>query len=92
MGWVSLSTQVPLWLDEIGMARWINEKDSNDIERIQKLSIKIILKGCYSDYTEAYLYFDTTTLKQNREKRCICFVRKKLKKQTVFFYPDYPVQ
>ena len=47
-----------------------------------RVPLKIILKGCYTDYTEAYLYFDTTTQKQRREKLCICFARKK---QLFFF-------
>ena len=51
---------------EFGVPVWhpgLTYKDSNDIERIQKLSFKIILEGCYTDYTEASLLFDTTTRK-----------------------------
>ena len=75
---------------EFGVPVWhpgLTNKDSNDIERIQKLAFKIILEGCYTDYIEACLYFDTTTLKQRREKLCLSFARNFFKSKLSFFDP-----
>ena len=65
----------------------LTKKDSIEIERIQKVAFRIILEGLYTDYTAACLYFDTTTLKQRREKLCMSFATKNLKSKQSFFDP-----
>ena len=73
---------------EYGVPVWhpgLTKKDSNEIERIQKVAFRIILEGLYTDYTEACLYFETTTLKQRREKLCIRFATRNMKSHQSFF-------
>ena len=75
---------------EFGVPVWhpgLTKKDSNDIERVQKVAFKIILESCYTDYTAACLYFNTTTLKLRRKKLCINFATKNLKSEESFFDP-----
>ena len=72
---------------EFGVPIWhpgLTKKDSCDIERIQKVAFKIILEDYYTDYTEACLYFNTTTLKLRREKLCIIFAKRNLKSKRSF--------
>ena len=44
---------------EFGVPVWhpgLTKKDSNDIERVQKVAFKIILESCYTDYIAACLF------------------------------------
>ena len=60
-------------------------KDSDTIERIQKIAFKIILKEKFIDYKNACIYFNTTSLKQRRDKLCLNFATKNFKSETSFF-------
>ena len=73
---------------EYGVPVWhpgLTQNDSITIERIQKVAFKIILQENFTDYTGACLYFNTTTLKQRRQKLCLNFVSKNLKSDNSFF-------
>ena len=52
---------------------------ATDIERIQKVSLKIILGGAYTTYTDALSITGLQTLHDRREKRCLDFATKCLK-------------
>ena len=76
---------------EFGVPVWhpgLTKKDSNSIERIQKVAIKIILQEKFIDYSSACDYFNTTSLKQRREKLCLTFAMKNLKSENTFFEQD----
>lgn len=73
---------------EFGVPVWhpgLTLKDSVAIERIQRVAFKIILQENFTDYPSACLYFDTTTLKQRRQKLCMNFASKNLKSENPFF-------
>ena len=72
---------------EFGVPVWhpgLTKKDSNNIERIQRVAFKIILQEKFIDYSSACDYFNTTSLKQRREKLCLTFALKKPKKGKYF--------
>ena len=48
-------------------------ENTHDIERIQKIVIKIILEHIYSDYYEGCLLLGISTLQQRRVKLCLNF-------------------
>ena len=76
---------------EFGVPVWhpgLTKKDSNSIERIQKVAIKIILQEKFIDYSSACDYFNTTSLKLRREKLCLTFAMKNLKSENTFFEQD----
>ena len=50
-------------------------KNSTDIERIQRVAIKIITKGIYS-YSEGLTELNLPTLKERRELLCARFAKK----------------
>ena len=54
----------------------ITIEEENDIERVQKVCLKIILKGRYESYSQALETTDLTTLSQRRKKLCLNFARK----------------
>ena len=73
---------------EFGVPVWhsrLTQKDSCDIERIQRVAFKIILQEEYHDYLTACLYFNTSTLKERREKLCLTFATKNMKSENTFF-------
>ena len=73
---------------EFGVPVWhpgLTQNDSICIERIQKVAFKIILQENFTDYASACLYFNTTTLKERREKHCLKFATKNLKSENSFF-------
>ena len=73
---------------EFGVPVWhpgLTQKDSNNIERIQRIAFKIILQESFIDYSSACIHFNTTTLKQRREKLCLSFASKNLKSEKTFF-------
>ena len=73
---------------EFGVPVWhpgLTIKDSGTIERIQKVAFKIILQEKFIDYKTACIYFNTTTLKERREKLCLTFATKNLKSKASFF-------
>ena len=73
---------------EYGVPVWhpgLTQKDSNLIERIQKVAFKIILGDRYLNYDFSCLFFKTTTLANRREKLCKSFATKNLKSENSFF-------
>ena len=73
---------------EFGVPVWhpgLTQKDSSNIERIQRIAFKIILQESFIDYSSACIHFNTTTLKQRREKLCLSFASKNLKSEKTFF-------
>ena len=57
----------------------ITDEEIDDLERIQKCSMRIILQNRYTTYEEALENFKLETLKIRREKLCLEFGKKCLK-------------
>ena len=70
---------VPVWHSGLTV------KQSSQIESIQKLAFKIILKEKYSTYKSACTFFGTETLKNRRLKICQKFALKNLDSTTSLF-------
>ena len=67
---------------EYGSKVWhssLTEQNKNDIERLQRCSVKIILKNNYQSYEEALKLLNMETLDQRREKLNLTFAKKCLK-------------
>ena len=54
----------------------LTEKNTNDLERIQKSATKIILKEKYRDYKSALAQLEIENLKSRREALCLDFAKK----------------
>ena len=74
-----LEYAVPVWHSSI------TNKQSAQIESIQKIAFKIILKQKYSTYRSACNYFGTETLKLRRLKICRKFALKNLESTNSLF-------
>ena len=74
-----LEFAVPVW------SSGITNVESNKIEQIQKKVFKLILQSQYHDYETACEKFNTQTLKSRREKLCLKFSKKELKKENSIF-------
>ena len=74
-----LELAVPVWHPGL------TAKQSSDIERIQKLSFKIILQESYTSYEKACKTFGTQTLQLRREKLCLKFATKNIKSERPLF-------
>ena len=74
-----LELAVPVWHSGL------TKVQSADIERIQKIAFKLILKKNYLSYDLACKYFSTQTLHQRRIKLCKTFAEKNLKSEHSFF-------
>ena len=57
----------------------ITHDEISDIERVQKVACKVILKGRYSDYTSALELLNLENLRDRREDLCLRFAKKCLK-------------
>ena len=57
----------------------LTESDNNSIERIQKASVKIILKNNYQNYEKALEMLNLDTLNERRRKQCLKFAKDCLK-------------
>ena len=57
----------------------LTEENAQDLERIQKTALKIILQEKYSSYEKALTILDLETLEERREILCIEFAKKCLK-------------
>ena len=57
----------------------LTEENSQDLERIQKTSLKIILKDSYVTYEEALKTMDLENLADRRDQLCLNFAKKCLK-------------
>ena len=74
-----LELAVPVWHPGL------TKQQSSDIERIQRISFKIILKGDYVNYKQACKYLSAETLEQRRLKLCLKFARKNLRSENCLF-------
>ena len=54
----------------------LTNEDSDNIERIQKNALRVILKSSYKDYNNALETLDIETLKFRREKLSLNFAKK----------------
>ena len=70
---------VPVWHPGLTV------KQTNDIERIQKVAMKVILQDNYTTYQSACDMFMTQTLQLRREKLCLTFARKNIKSGNSLF-------
>ena len=57
----------------------LTEKDSDKLERVQKVGLRIILKDGYVSYEKALQMTGLQTLKYRRELLCLNFARSALK-------------
>ena len=57
----------------------LSQNNINDIERIQKAAVKVILKEKYKDYSSALSELNLETLSKRREMLCLRFAKKCLK-------------
>ena len=74
-----LEYAVPIWHGAL------TAKDSEKIERVQKIVLKFLLRHKYSSYTEACKEFGISKLAQRREKLCLKFALKEYKKSSSIF-------
>ena len=59
---------------------WYGTKgEQKDLERIQKVALRIILKDSYSTYSEALVLTGLDTLSSRRSQLCLNFAKKCLK-------------
>ena len=63
----------------------LTKGDREDIERIQKMAFRIILKDNYINYKTALNTLSAQTLEQRRTKLCQKFANKNLKSDKSFF-------
>ena len=65
-------------------------EQQNDLERVQKVALKLILQENYQSYENALNMLDLDTLKDRREYLCLKFARKSLKnpKMKALFPPN----
>ena len=54
----------------------ITEEESSDLERVQKVALKIILQEDYTTYEDALECLNLDTLRRRREKLCLNFAAK----------------
>ena len=57
----------------------LTQKNENDLERIQKAALKVILKERYQSYTDALKTLRIKSLKDRREELCLKFAKSCLK-------------
>ena len=74
-----LELAVPVWHSGL------TKSQSNDIERIQRISFKIILGPKYTNYVQACHNLSAQTLQERRVKLCLKFARKNLKSEQCMF-------
>ena len=68
----------------------LTEENSQDLERIQKSALRIILQESYSTYENALNFLEIETLYDRREALCLSFAKKCLtnEKMKEFFQPN----
>ena len=74
-----LEYAVPVWHGGLTL------RQSSEIETVQKMAFKIILKGSYTSYTNACSFFKTDSLEQRRQTICLRFANKNLESNSSFF-------
>ena len=65
-----LELAVPVWHSGL------TKQQSMEIERIQKISFRIILGNNYTSYIQACNFLSAQTLEERRDKLCLKFARK----------------
>ena len=70
---------VPVW--HSGLTR----RQTRAIERIQKISFRIILGPLYENYNQACNFLGTVSLEERRVKLCLKFAQKNLKSEHCLF-------
>ena len=60
----------------------LTETESNDIERVQKAAMRLIMGNRYQGYKEALEHMNLNSLKERREKMALRFIKKSLKHET----------
>ena len=60
----------------------LTETDSNDIERVQKAAMRLIMGNRYQGYNEALKHMSLDSLRERREKMALRFIQKSLKHET----------
>ena len=63
----------------------LTEENKQDLERVQKTCLKIILKGRYRDYNSSLDLLDLEDLNTRREKLCQKFAQQSAKNATLNF-------
>ena len=63
----------------------LTKKDSNKIEKIQKIVLRLLLGEKYQSYTEACEKFGLEKLYIRRKQLCVKFCEKEFKNSTGFF-------
>ena len=69
---------------EQNVAVWsstITQEDIEDIERVQKVALRLILKENYDNYDQALLLLDLEKLQTRRTDLCLRFAKKCLKNE-----------
>ena len=57
----------------------LTEKNTKDIERVQKSAVKIMMGQKYSEYDESLKYLNLEKLSERRKKLCLSFAKKCIK-------------
>ena len=57
----------------------LSQKNRNDLERVQKSAVRIILGDSYNNYEDALKKIGLVTLEERREKMCLKFAKECLK-------------
>ena len=57
----------------------LTQKNENNLERIQKAALKVILKERYQSYSDALMTLKIKSLKDRREELCLKFAKNCLK-------------
>ena len=66
----------------------ITEEEKSDLERVQKVAVKIILQERYESYEQSLVELNLENLTQRRDKLCLKFAKKCLKhEQTKEMFP-----
>ena len=61
----------------------LTQKDKNDLERVQKSALKVILKERYTNYKDALDVINMDSLEMRREKLCLKFAKACLRNEKV---------
>ena len=59
----------------------LTQKDANDLERVQKAAVKIIIGKDFESYEDALLQVDLPPLYERRKELCLSFARKCLQNE-----------
>ena len=54
----------------------LSQENANDLERVQKSALKIILNGSYKSYEQSLAQLDIQSLNDRREMLCLNFALK----------------